>query len=149
VFVDVVPLEDGEHFFATQGCGPTSELEVRARRAASASRKNRKRNAAVYGMLLRTSDIGAGILGEDYVRPLPGVVVRLQSRGKSFEAKTDKHGAYAFEALPKGTTVFRRTRLSLWRWRSSAETRRCSNCLTALAMKARLLRCQPARSVDE
>jgi protocatechuate 3,4-dioxygenase beta subunit len=31
------------------------------------------------------------------------VVVRLQSRGKSFEAKTDKQGAYAFEALPKGT----------------------------------------------
>jgi hypothetical protein len=56
-------------------------------------------------MLLRTSDIGAGILEEDYVRPLPGVLVRLQSRGKSFEAKTGKHGAYAFEALPKGTTV--------------------------------------------
>ena len=143
-------LEDGEHFFATQECGPTSELEVRARRAAaSASRKNGKRNAAVYGMLLRTSDIGAGILEEDYVRPLPGVVVRLQSRGKSFEAKTDKHGAYTFEALPKGTTVFRRTCFSPWRWRSSVENRRCSNCLTALAMKARLLRCQPARSVDE
>jgi hypothetical protein len=31
------------------------------------------------------------------------VVVRLQSRGKSFEAKTDKQGAYAFEVLPKGT----------------------------------------------
>jgi hypothetical protein len=27
VFVDVVPLEDGDQFFATQECGPTSELK--------------------------------------------------------------------------------------------------------------------------
>jgi hypothetical protein len=54
-------------------------------------------------MLLRTLDIGAGVLDEDYARPLPGVVVRFQSGVKSFETKTDKHGAYAFEALPKGT----------------------------------------------
>ena len=109
---DVVPLEDGEHFFATQECGPTSELKYahavlqRVRAEKTATKRSGLWNAAA------TSDIGAGILEEDYVRPLPGVVVRLQSRGKSFEAKTDKHGAYAFEALPKGTTVFRRTYLS-------------------------------------
>ncbi|MGA9963657.1 MAG: carboxypeptidase-like regulatory domain-containing protein [Terriglobales bacterium] len=103
VFVDVMPLEDGEHLFADE-CGPTRQLKyAQAVLEQVRAEKNGKRNAAVYGMLLRTLDLGAGVLDEDYVRPLPGVVVRFQSRGKSFEAKTDEHGAYAFEALPKGT----------------------------------------------
>ena len=103
VFADVVRLEDGEHFYA-QECGLTSELTyAQAVLQQARAEKKGKRNAAVYGMLLRKLDIGAGVLDEDYVRPLPGVVVRFQSRGKSFEAKTDSHGAYAFEALPKGT----------------------------------------------
>jgi hypothetical protein len=103
VFVDVMPLEDGEHFFADE-CGPTRELKY-AQAVLEQVRAEMKgaRNAAVYGMLLRTLDIGAGVLDEDYARPLPGVVVRFQSGVKSFEAKTDEHGAYAFEALPKGT----------------------------------------------
>src|SRR5579863_2180384 len=103
VFVDVMPLEDGEHFFADE-CGPTRELKY-AQAVLEQVRAEMKgtRNAAVYGMLLRTLDIGAGVLDEDYARPLPGVVVRFQSGVKSFETKTDKHGAYAFEALPKGT----------------------------------------------
>ena len=80
VFADVVPLEDGEHFFA-QECGLTSELKyAQAVLEQVRAEKKGKRNAAVYGMLLRTLDIGAGVLDEDYVRPLPGVVVRFQSR---------------------------------------------------------------------
>jgi hypothetical protein len=103
VFADVVRLEDGEHFYA-QECGLTSELTyAQAVLEQVRAEKNGKRNAAVYGMLLRTLDIGGGVLDEDYVRPLPGVVVRFQSGAKSYEAKTDKHGAYAFEEPPKGT----------------------------------------------
>ena len=103
VFVDVMPLEDGEHLFA-QECGPTRELKyAQAVLEQVRAEMKGKRNAAVYGMLLRTLDLGAGVLDEDYARPLPGVVVRFQSGVKSFETKTDKHGAYAFEALPKGT----------------------------------------------
>jgi hypothetical protein len=103
VFADVVRLEDGEHFYA-QECGLTSELTyAQAVLQQARAEKKGKRNAAVYGMLLRKLDIGAGVLDEDYVRPLAGVVVTFQSGVKSFEAKTDEHGAYAFEALPKGT----------------------------------------------
>jgi hypothetical protein len=103
VFVDVMPLEDGEHLFA-QECGPTRELKyAQAVLEQVRAEMKGKRNAAVYGMLLRTLDLGAGVLDEDYVRPLAGVVVTFQSGVKSFEAKTDEHGAYAFEALPKGT----------------------------------------------
>ena len=54
VFADVVPLEDGEHFFATQECGPTSELKyAHAVLQQVRAEKNGKRKAAVYGMLLR------------------------------------------------------------------------------------------------
>jgi hypothetical protein len=103
VFADVVRLEDGEHFYA-QECGLTSELTyAQAVLEQVRAEKKGKRNAAVYGVLLRTLDIDGGVLDEDYVRPLPGVVVRLRSRGKSYEAKTDKYGAYAFEAPLTGT----------------------------------------------
>jgi hypothetical protein len=103
VFAEAVPLEDGEHFYE-QECGLTRELKyAQAVLEQVRAEKKGKRNAAVYGILLRTLDIGAGVLDEDYARPLPGVVVRFQSGVKSFETKTDKHGAYAFEALPKGT----------------------------------------------
>ncbi len=93
VFVDVVPLEGGEHFFATQECGPTSELKY-AQAVLRKCEQKKTANETLRSMecCCVTSDIGAGILDEDYVRPLPGVVVRLQSRGKSFEAKTDKQG---------------------------------------------------------
>jgi hypothetical protein len=47
-FADVVPLEDGEHFFATQECGPTSELkyahavrqQVRAEKTANETQRS-------------------------------------------------------------------------------------------------------------
>lgn len=63
--------------------------------------KNGKRIAAVYGTLAKT-------LGEDtdweegYRRLLPNILVRLQSGNKSFETRTDEHGAYAFDRLPPG-----------------------------------------------
>jgi len=60
-----------------------------------------KRDASVYGMLWRTLE--PGLWREDFERPLPNVVVKLQSKGKSFKTTTDEHGVYAFEHLPKGT----------------------------------------------
>jgi hypothetical protein len=103
VFVDTMRLDDGEHLFAHE-CGSTSELKY-AQGALEQVRaeKEGKRNSVVYGTLLRTSDSGVGIVDEDYVRPLPGVIVKFQSGNKSFAAKTDAHGAYAFDTLPKGT----------------------------------------------
>jgi hypothetical protein len=102
VFVDSMPLKDGDHLFA-HACGPTRELK----RAAALleqlrAEKNGKRNASVYGMLWRTSD-PPGFSDDEFTRPLPGVIVKLQSEQGSFETTTDEHGAYAFERLPKGT----------------------------------------------
>jgi hypothetical protein len=103
VFVDTMRLDDGEHLFAHE-CGSTSELKyAQGTLEQIRAEKKGKRNSAVYGTLLRTSDSGVGIVIDDYVRPLPSVVVRFQSGNKSFAAKTDAHGAYAFESLPKGT----------------------------------------------
>jgi hypothetical protein len=47
-FADVVPLEDGEHFFATQECGPTANLkyahavlqQVRAEKTANETQRS-------------------------------------------------------------------------------------------------------------
>jgi hypothetical protein len=58
--------------------------------------------ASVYGMLLRALEADLGIWQESYERPLPDVVVRLRTGKKSYEAKTDAHGAYSFHQLPEG-----------------------------------------------
>jgi hypothetical protein len=62
--------------------------------------KNGKRVAAVYGTLVRT--LGDADWEEDYRHRLPNTLIRLQSDNKSFEARTDEHGAYAFDRLPPG-----------------------------------------------
>jgi len=53
--------------------------------------KSGKPVAAVYGVLY------------GYPGPLPNILVRLRSVGKSYEARTDEQGAYAFRRLPPGT----------------------------------------------
>jgi hypothetical protein len=103
LFVAAIDFGDGEHLFAPQ-CSLTRALKyahgiLRQLRA----EKSGKRVASVYGTLLRTLQLDIGIWDEDYVRPLPNVIVRLQSGKKSFETKTDEHGAYAFDRLPAGT----------------------------------------------
>jgi hypothetical protein len=103
VFVDVIRLDDGEHLFAHK-CGPTRELKyAQAILQQMRAEKDGKRDASVYGMLQRTLDPYTGIWDEDYIRALPGIAVRLQSKERIFETKTDALGAYAFERLPKGT----------------------------------------------
>jgi hypothetical protein len=103
VFVIPMHLDDGDHLFAQQ-CGMTRELKDAAAVLEQLRvEKQGKRDASVYGMLRRTLPLDLGAYDENYVRPLPGVVVRLQSRGRSYETKTDEHGAYAFRYLPPGT----------------------------------------------
>jgi hypothetical protein len=53
-----------------------------------------KPRASVFGMLLYQD--------EDQWRPLLNTVVRLHNGTRSFEAKTDEQGAYAFEQLSRG-----------------------------------------------
>jgi hypothetical protein len=64
--------------------------------------KSGRRVAAVYGTLERTLEENEGIWEEGYRRPLPNILVRLQSDKKSFETRTDEYGAYAFDRLPPG-----------------------------------------------
>jgi tetratricopeptide (TPR) repeat protein len=80
---------------------PTRELEyAQALLDQLRAEKNGKRNASLYGTLLQR----LGTHGSDAeVRPVAGAVVRVQSKGKSFETRTDEHGVYALERLPVGT----------------------------------------------
>lgn len=64
--------------------------------------KNGEGVAAVYGMLVRTLSEERGDWEEGYRRPLPNILVRLQSGKKSFETRTDADGAYAFKRVPPG-----------------------------------------------
>ncbi|MGO9095947.1 MAG: hypothetical protein ACLQGV_12060 [Bryobacteraceae bacterium] len=66
------------------------------------AKKNGKKVAAVYGMLMLWPNAALGRLGDYESRPLPNMLVRLQSRGMSFDTKTDGFGAYAFDQLPPG-----------------------------------------------
>jgi len=59
--------------------------------------KNGQRMASVYGMVWERAERGDGS-----AKPLPNVVVRLRSAKKTFEAKTDRQGVYAFRRLPAG-----------------------------------------------
>lgn len=62
--------------------------------------KNGRHVASVYGMV----SLESGIAVEDsYYRPLANVTVRLRSGTKSYQTKTDRFGAYAFQTLPPGT----------------------------------------------
>jgi hypothetical protein len=94
VFVGVWQDRAVKHIFAAGPWEGTRELKY-----ASAileqlrAEKNGRRNDSAYGMFL---------VGEDF-HPLPGVVVRIQSKEKSFETTTDERGAYAFARLPGGT----------------------------------------------
>lgn len=64
--------------------------------------KNGKQVAAVYGTLVRALGKERGDWKDDYRRPLPNILVRLQSDKKSFESTTDQQGAYAFGRVPPG-----------------------------------------------
>jgi hypothetical protein len=59
---------------------------------------NGKRDASVYGMLLK--------MPKQSVVQDAGIVVRLHSSKKSFKTTTDARGAFAFERVPGGTYQF-------------------------------------------
>ena len=103
VFAYTLTVEDGTKYHLARGCGLTREFEyAQAALEQIRAEKNGERVASVYGTLLR---MAPETLAWDqiYERPLPGVIIRLQSGKKSYEAKTDEHGAYAFSRLPPGT----------------------------------------------
>jgi len=64
-----------------------------------AERSGRK-VASVYGTLWRRLEPYIAISDNDYSRPLANVPIKLQGTKRSFETRTDEHGAYAFEGLP-------------------------------------------------
>jgi hypothetical protein len=52
--------------------------------------------------LIRTLEGYKAIWQEDYVRPLPNVLIRLTSDKKSLETRTDDDGVYFFHHVPPG-----------------------------------------------
>ncbi len=71
--------------------------------SSSYARKRGEPVASVYGMLWRSFEHQEGIWEEGDDHPMPNVAVRLSKGKKSFVTKTDEHGVYAFQDLPKGT----------------------------------------------
>jgi hypothetical protein len=117
-FVNVLGLEhafsDGEQFLVfanrcpdgSKGClmseGCSSSYLLKYAQAALEQLRAEKighRVASLYGMLWRRAELSE----DDYEQPLAHIVVRVRSGSKSFETKTDEHGAYAFPNLPNGT----------------------------------------------
>lgn len=93
----------GRPFLTRSPCSPTVPLEQAAAILDQLrAEKSGRRVAAVYGTLVRTVQEGGWMWEDEYPRPLPNIVVRLQSDGKSFETRTDQHGVYAFDRLPPG-----------------------------------------------
>lgn len=104
VFAKTIKLDDGVHAYVG-GCGRNLVELTHARILLEQLRreKNGQRIATVYGRLIRTMYQSIGIWDEDYIRPLPGVVVRFQSRDGTFTTTTKADGTYAFDRLPNGT----------------------------------------------
>jgi hypothetical protein len=104
VFADPCPWERaGSRCLTSMPCSDTRQMEYAAAMLEQLrAEKNGKRVAVVYGTLEQTLEAGRGNWNEGCRRPLANILVRVQSDGKSFEASTDKFGAYAFDRLPPG-----------------------------------------------
>lgn len=104
VFANPFTFDTGEKIYVVRPCSLTQPLKyAQALVQQLRAEKCGKRVASVYGMLFRTTDPLIGIWTESYERPLPGIVITLQSTKKKFETTTDEHGVYAFQQLPRGT----------------------------------------------
>ncbi len=102
VFVESIRLQDGEHLAAPKCGRPSRELKYASALLEQVrAEKTGRKNASVYGMLLRRSELPD--LSGRYAPAIPNIVVKLQSKSGSFTTITDGQGAYAFERLPKGT----------------------------------------------
>lgn len=96
VFATRCPWESNKSCLMPPPCDGARPLE-RASALVKQLRAERsgKYMAEVFGMLL--------YLNNDQWRPLPNTMVRLHNGKKSFEAKTDENGAYAFEKIKRGS----------------------------------------------
>jgi hypothetical protein len=104
VFANPLTLDNGEKYDFVGPCSRMLPLKyAQALLEQLRAEKSGKRVASAYGMLLRTSDVWAGIWDAKYERPLPGIVISVRSRKKAFHTTTDEHGVYAFDRLPPGT----------------------------------------------
>lgn len=96
VFADRCPWEPGKKCLTSSTCFGTRPLEaVHAVIPQLRADRGGRPMASVYGNLLYQER-------ENHYRPLPGIVVRLHSAGKSFETRTDEQGVYAFQRLKGG-----------------------------------------------
>ena len=103
VFADFFGKSPEGPYLLQTTCGATSSLEdAGAILEQLRAEKTGKHVAAVYGMLWRALKMSGDMWGDEYPRPMPNVVIRLESGGKSFEARTDALGVYAFDRLPPG-----------------------------------------------
>jgi hypothetical protein len=95
VFASRCPWESGKACLIPPPCDGSRPLELASAllKQLRAERSGKLR-ASVFGMLLYQQ--------EDQWRPLLNTVVRLHNGTRSFEAKTDEQGAYAFEELEGG-----------------------------------------------
>ena len=57
---------------------------------------------SLTGRMLEVEHVHRGFASLDGTRPLTNVLLRLQARGKQYEARSDKQGVYAFYGLPEG-----------------------------------------------
>lgn len=118
VFASTLTLDNGTKYHIAHACGFTRELKyAQASLEQVRAEKSGQRVASVYGTLLRTFPETLN-WDESYVRPLPGIVVRLRSGQKSYETKTDEYGVYAFKRIPPGTyevSADLPPNLALWR----------------------------------
>ncbi len=104
VFAGGCPWNDAEKDCLFTGiCSGTHPLEyARATVEQLRSERSGKPLAPVYGSLIRTLEEEAAIQQEDYVRPLPGILVKLKSDTRSLESRTDDDGVYSFRHVPPG-----------------------------------------------
>lgn len=102
VFADSMVI-DGKKQYFVPGCGPTRPLTIgHAIVEQLRAEKAGKHIASVYGTLRRTSDYISSYSDPSFDLPLPGVLVKLKSNGRVFQATTDSDGVYAFDELPQG-----------------------------------------------
>jgi hypothetical protein len=84
-------------------CSPTMQVQnAQALLPQLRAMRDKQPIASVYGTLRRTLRNDAATWDDSYVRPLANITVRLKSGNKTFAAKTDQKGVYAFYGLGPG-----------------------------------------------
>ena len=105
VFAKTLILDDGKVETWVGGCGHQMVEATYAPALLEQLRREKRRQprSPLYGMVIRTQHNDTGSWDESYNRPLPSIAVHLQSRGKTFTARTNSAGVFAFDRVPNGT----------------------------------------------